>query len=103
MRGLSSRPPTRSGRTCRPLGPGGFEEFGDFVPIEGLPLEQGQRQDLDILPMRTKVLLRAGVRLAEDPPDYLVILAWNFAREIIDSTADYNGEYIIPIPAFKLV
>ena len=41
--------------------------------------------------------------LAEDPPDYLVILAWNFAREIIDSTADYGGKYIIPIPAFEIV
>ncbi len=42
--------------------------------------------------------------LAEDPPDYLVILAWNFAKEIIASTAEFSadgGQYIIPIPAFK--
>lgn len=41
--------------------------------------------------------------LAEEPPDYLVILAWNFAREIIETTADFAGKYIIPIPAFKVV
>ena len=41
--------------------------------------------------------------LAAEPPDYLVILAWNFAREIIDSTAEYEGKYVIPIPAFEIV
>ncbi len=44
--------------------------------------------------------------LAESPPDYLMILAWNFAKDIIASTAEYSGgggQYIIPIPAFKIV
>ncbi len=45
-------------------------------------------------------------RLAENPPDYLVILAWNFAREIIESAADFRrsgGKFIIPVPAFEVV
>ena len=41
--------------------------------------------------------------LKSDPPDYLVILAWNFAREIMDNTTEFDGKYIIPIPAFKIV
>ena len=44
--------------------------------------------------------------LERDPPDFLVILAWNFAREIIDSTSGYSengGKYIIPIPSFSIV
>ena len=41
--------------------------------------------------------------LQRDPPDYLVILAWNFADEIIDNTSGYAGRYIIPIPAFRIV
>jgi hypothetical protein len=44
--------------------------------------------------------------LAETPPDYLLILAWNFAKDIIAGTADFSaagGKYIIPIPAFKVV
>lgn len=44
--------------------------------------------------------------LERDPPDYLVILAWNFAREIMENTASYSeqgGKYIIPIPSFKIV
>lgn len=41
--------------------------------------------------------------LANDPPDYLLMLAWNFAREIIASTSGYGGHYIIPIPAFEIL
>ncbi|MDH3275800.1 MAG: class I SAM-dependent methyltransferase [Gammaproteobacteria bacterium] len=63
------------------------EKIGRFSPGTGIPIVD-----------RTV--------LANDPPDYLVILAWNFAREIIDSTAEYSGaggKYIIPIPAFKII
>ena len=41
--------------------------------------------------------------LSDDPPDYLVILAWNFAREIIGTMPGFQGKFIIPIPAFKIV
>jgi len=63
------------------------EKIGRFSPGTGIP-----------------VVDRAV--LAEDPPDYLIILAWNFAREIIASTADFSaagGKYIIPIPTFRIV
>lgn len=63
------------------------EKIGRFSPGTGIPIVD-----------RTV--------LAEDPPDYLVILAWNFAKEIIASTSDYSaagGKYIIPIPGFKIV
>lgn len=44
-------------------------------------------------------------KLKEDPPDYLVILSWNFATEIISKCrkAGYEGKFIIPIPEFKIV
>jgi SAM-dependent methyltransferase len=44
-------------------------------------------------------------KLRQDPPDYLVILSWNFAREIIDKVrkAGYKGKFIIPIPEFQIV
>ena len=60
------------------------EKIGRYSPGTGIPIVERSA-------------------LAADPPDYLVILAWNFAREIIDSTADYSGKYIVPIPAFKIV
>ena len=63
------------------------EKIGRFSPGTGIPIVD-----------RTV--------LANDPPDYLVILAWNFAKEIIASTADFSaggGKYIIPIPAFEII
>lgn len=44
--------------------------------------------------------------LEKRKPDYLVILAWNFAKEIIEKTPEHqkrNGKYIIPIPHLKIV
>jgi predicted TPR repeat methyltransferase len=63
------------------------EKIGKFSPGTGIPI-------VDRSP------------LAEDPPDYLVILAWNFAREIIESAADFRrsgGKFIIPVPKFEIV
>ncbi len=60
------------------------EKIGKYSPGTGIPIV-----DRSIL--------------ADDPPDYLVILAWNFAREIIESTSGFGGNYIIPIPAFQII
>jgi SAM-dependent methyltransferase len=39
------------------------------------------------------------------PPDYLVILSWNFAKEIMDKVrnAGFKGKFVIPIPEFKII
>ncbi|MFQ5547400.1 MAG: sugar nucleotide-binding protein [Woeseia sp.] len=63
------------------------EKIGRFSPGTGIPIVD-----------------RAA--LAANAPDYLVILAWNFATEIIDSAADYRrggGKFVIPVPAFEIV
>jgi SAM-dependent methyltransferase len=38
-------------------------------------------------------------------PDYLLLLSWNFATEIMNKcrTAGYRGSFIIPIPSFKVI
>jgi len=45
-------------------------------------------------------------RLAEDPPDYVLILAWNFAAEIMaqnQAFADGGGRFIVPVPHPEIV
>lgn len=43
--------------------------------------------------------------LKKFPPDYLVILSWNFADEIIEKVRSfgYKGKFVIPIPSFKII
>ncbi len=59
-------------------------------------------------------MLMPGVRLPihdpskidDDPPDYLLILPWNFKDEIMDQQRDFaaqGGRFIIPIPRPTLV
>jgi len=44
--------------------------------------------------------------IAESNPDYLLILAWNFSKPIIQNNAAYlesGGKFIIPIPKVEIV
>lgn len=48
----------------------------------------------------------APARLREDPPDYLLVLAWNFAEEIMSQERAFQergGRFIIPIPEVQVV
>lgn len=62
------------------------EKIGKFSPGTGIPIVYKQM-------------------LLINPPDYLVILSWNFADFIIDKVRSmgYTGKFIIPIPEFKIV
>jgi hypothetical protein len=45
--------------------------------------------------------IRAVESLTEDKPDYVLILAWNFAAEIMEQNRDYvrsGGRFILPAP-----
>lgn len=45
-------------------------------------------------------------KIMEAPPDYVVILAWNIAQEIMDQLEPYRrrgGRFIVPVPRPKIV
>ncbi|MDO8607485.1 MAG: class I SAM-dependent methyltransferase [Phaeospirillum sp.] len=74
-------------------------ELVDFI-IDDSPLKQG----LYTPGMHVPVLSSAAI--TEKKPDYLVILAWNFARPIIDRNVAFRqagGKFIIPIPKIEVV
>lgn len=62
------------------------EKIGKFAPGNGKP----------IVSMHD---------LQRTPPDYLIILSWNFANEIMAKcrNAGYKGKFVIPIPEWKVI
>ncbi len=73
----------------------------DFI-IDDSPLKQGLLSPGRFVPVVDSSVLNDAARR----PDYLVILAWNFAQPIIKKHQPYQqggGKFIVPIPQLQMV
>jgi SAM-dependent methyltransferase len=69
----------------------------DFI-VDNIPLKQGRYTPGTHLPIYDPS------KLLEKQPDYVLILAWNFANDIIAKETEYRergGKFIVPIPELK--
>jgi hypothetical protein len=72
------------------LGEGFFDYVVDRNPHKQAKLMPGQR-----------IPIGHPDRLLEDQPDYVLLLVWNFANEVLRDQAAYQeagGRFIIPVP-----
>lgn len=77
------------------LGP---EQIGYIVDKN--PLKQGRYTP------GTHIPVVEPRRLLEDQPDYVVVLAWNFAEEIAAQQAEYlrrGGALVVPVPEVRVI
>ena len=74
-------------------------EILDYI-VDSTPYKQG------LFTPGKHIPIYAENRLTIDRPDYVLILAWNFAEEIIKKEMTFRklgGKFIIPIPKLKVV
>jgi hypothetical protein len=68
--------------------------------VDRSPMKQGQ------LTPGTRLAIHRPEKLLETRPDYVMLLVWNFADEVIAQQAEYRrggGRFIVPLPVPRIV
>jgi SAM-dependent methyltransferase len=76
------------------LGPEDIEYIADRSPLKQGRLTPGSR-----------IPIVAPERLLEDQPDYVLLLAWNFADEVMEQQREYRsrgGKFLLPVPEVRV-
>lgn len=74
-------------------------ELLEYV-VDDTPAKQGKFYAGNRLPIVSRAQLRTA------PPDYLLLLAWNFVDEMVGNTVDFRqrgGRYVVPIPSLRVM
>jgi hypothetical protein len=77
----------------------GIGQYLDYV-VDNTPAKQG------LYTPGTHLEVKHPSTLLETQPDYALLLAWNFADEIMSKEQEYikrGGKFIVPIPKVKIV
>ena len=76
------------------LGPDDIDYIADRSPLKQGRVTPGSR-----------IPIVAPDRILEDQPDYVLLLAWNFADEVMDQQREYRargGKFILPVPEVRV-
>lgn len=74
-------------------------EIVDYI-VDDTPAKQGKFSPGNGIPIVSRD------HLFRHPPDYLLLLAWNFSEELMANLPDFQkngGRFVLPIPALRVV
>jgi hypothetical protein len=76
-----------------------FGISGDDIAyvVDDSPWKQG------LLTPGTRIPVVPAAQLQQDPPDRVLVFAWNFAEQIAAKHPEFAGRFVVPLPEFRFL